>query len=61
MFRGGTEGAAVLIHITLWGPDGAKKSRHWRQASGAGEVGLKCKWGRKKKKREKVKEKHQTL
>lgn len=41
MFRGGVEGAAIFIYIILRSPDGTKKSRHWRQASGACEVGLK--------------------
>lgn len=40
VFRGGVDGAATLIHVALRGPDGTKKSRHWRQASGACEVGL---------------------
>ena len=40
VFRGGVDGAAILIHVALRGPDGTKKSRHWRQASGACEVGL---------------------
>lgn len=39
VFRGGVDGAAILIHVALRGPDGTKKSRHWRQASGACEVG----------------------
>lgn len=53
MFRGRADGAATFIHVALWGPDGTKKSRHGRQTSGAGEVGLKCKRGRGKKKEQK--------
>lgn len=43
MLSCGTDGAAAFINITLRCPDGTKKSRHWRQASGAWEVGLQSK------------------
>lgn len=39
MLCGRTDGAAVFICVTLWGPDGTKQSRHGRQTSGACEVG----------------------
>ena len=39
MLGRGTDRAAAFINITLRCPDGTKKSRHWRQASGVREVG----------------------